>query len=1164
MKDFVHLHNHSEYSLLDGMLRISERHKPSRFLRGLAESGVKAIAITDHGNMYGALDFYDCANAAGLKPIVGCEVYITEGKHTEKDKSRTGHLTLLAKNHQGYLNLMKLNSHAWVDGFYYHPRIDKELLAKYSDGLIALSGCLKGFLAQDVLHKSFEQACALAQQYEDIMGKGNYYIELMDHGIREEQEALPILKEVAKKLGIKTVATNDCHYEKKEDWQAHDVNLCISTGKTLADPSRLKMTTHELYFKSAEEMYNLFAHTPESLTNTLEVAEKCNLVFPKHGFILPNFDIPPQYPNTAEYFKALCREGLNKKMKGNVPPEYIKQLEYEFDVIIKMGFDCYFLIVQDFINWARANGIPIGPGRGSGAGSIVAYSLDITRVDPIQSKLLFERFLNPDRVSMPDLDIDMSDTGRERVIDYVRNKYGQDKVSQIITFGTMKAKLALRDVARVMGISVAETNRVAKMIPNDPKITLDGALADIKELQTEINNNPTSKQLFDMARKIEGLKRHTGIHAAGVLITRDPVAEYIPLARAKDGSVTTQFEGEPCSNLGLLKMDFLGLRTLTVIDNAEKMIRARHNPDFDINTIPLDDKKTYELLCACQTLGIFQLESGGMRDLIKKLQPTQFSDISALVALYRPGPMESGMMDMFVRRKSGQEQITYETPLLEDLLKDTYGCMVYQEQIMQISKTLGGFTPGEADTLRKAMGKKKLDVMEAFGKKFVEGAKVHQIPEKVSKHLYEQMKAFAGYGFNKSHSYAYALVSYQTAYLKANYPIEFMCAALTNEIGHNAIGSDDKENKIATYLEEAKKMGFEILPPDINKSQPEFSVETKDGKECIRYALEAVKNAGTEGCISIAEEAAKKPFESLEDLCGRIDLFQANKKTIESLIKAGAMDCLMPDKEPQEVRAVLLAEMDEAVDTAHLIAKEKENSTASLFGDDFSSVMSIKKSEKKAVAPLSQSELLGYEKEVMGIYFSGHPIAKYQNYLSRLNCVCIQDILEGKVSGNLNVIGIVTRMKKRQNKRKEEWAQFVIEDCTGSILVNAFSRTWSQVGHKVSPNTIAFFSGEVRVDDESARVEISLQDVGSVTELIANMAKKLTIRLTAGYSQANLQKLKAHLEAAKGITKVYLEVPSKADPTKIHRIRTDKSIMIHRGLLDHLENTLGNDAWSFE
>ncbi len=1167
MKEFIHLHNHSEYSLLDGMLRISENHKPSRFLRGLAESGIKAMALTDHGNLYGALDFYDSARAIGLKPIVGCEMYITEGKYTEKDKNnhRTGHLTLLAKNHQGYLNLMQLNSLAWVDGYYYNPRIDKELLAKYSEGLIALSGCLKGFLSQYALNEGFEKACALAQEYADIMGKGNYYVELMDHGIREEQESLPILKEIAKKLGLKTVATNDCHYEKKEDWEAHDVNLCISTSKTLNDPRRLKMTTHELYFKSPDEMYELFAHTPEALTTTLEIAEKCNLEFPKHGFILPNFDIPPQYPNSAEYFKALCREGLNKKMHGNVPPEYLKQLEYEFDVIIKMGFDCYFLIVQDFIHWARQNGIPIGPGRGSGAGSIVAYSLDITRIDPIKSKLLFERFLNPDRVSMPDLDIDMSDTGRERVIDYVRQKYGADKVAQIITFGTMKAKLAVRDVARVMGISVSEANRVAKMIPNDPKITLDEALANIKELQNEVSSNPTSKRLFDMARKIEGLKRHTGIHAAGVLITKEAVSHYVPLSRGARDAITTQFEGEPCSNLGLLKMDFLGLRTLTVIDNAEKLIRQRHDPNFDINNIPLDDKKTYDLLCACQTLGVFQLESGGMRDLIKKLQPTQFGDVSALVALYRPGPMESGMMDMFVRRKNGQEKIKYETPLLEEVLKDTYGCMVYQEQIMQISKTLGGFTPGEADTLRKAMGKKKLDVMEKFGKKFIEGAKAHHISEKTATHIYEQMKAFAGYGFNKSHSYAYALVSYQTAYLKANYPIEFMCAALTNEIGHNAIGADDKENKIATYLEEAKKMGFGILPPDINKSQPEFSVEEKDGKQYIRYALEAVKNAGEEGCISIATEAAKKPFTSMEDLCARIDLFQANKKTIESLVKAGAMDGFMPDAEPKLARATLLSQIDEAVDTAHLIAKEKENCTVSLFGDDFSATMSFKKkADPKPVAPLTQNELMSFEKEVMGIYFSGHPIARYQNYLSRLNCVSIKDILDGKASGHLNVIGIVTRLKKRQNKRKEEWAQFVIEDCTGSIMVNAFSRAWANVGHKVAPNAILFFSGEVKVDDESARVEINLQDVAGVPELIGNIAKKLTIRLTPDYSQENLQRLKILLDAAKGVTKVYLEIPSKADPSKLHVIRTGKSIMIHRALLEHLENTLGNDAWRFE
>ncbi len=1165
MKEFIHLHNHSEYSLLDGMLRISdEHHKPSRFLRGLAESGIKAMALTDHGNLYGALDFYDSARAAGLKPIVGCEMYITDGKYTDKDKSRTGHLTLLAKNHQGYLNLMQLNSLAWVDGFYYHPRIDKEILAKYSEGLIALSGCLKGFLAQDALTAPFEKACALAQEYQDIMGKGNYYIELMDHGIREEQMALPVLKEIAKKLDIKTVATNDCHYEKKEDWEAHDVNLCISTGKTLDDPKRLKMTTHELYFKSPDEMYELFAHTPESLTHTLEVAEKCHLEFPKHGFILPNFDIPPQYPNSAEYFKALCREGLQRKMHGHVPPEYLKQLEYEFEVIITMGFDCYFLIVQDFIHWARRNGIPIGPGRGSGAGSIVAYSLDITRVDPIQSKLLFERFLNPDRVSMPDLDIDMSDTGRERVIDYVRQKYGADKVAQIITFGTMKAKLAVRDVARVMGISVSETNRVAKMIPNDPKITLDGALADIKELQTEVANNPTSKRLFDMARKIEGLKRHTGIHAAGVLITKEAVSHYVPLARGARDAITTQFEGEPCSNLGLLKMDFLGLRTLTVIDNTEKLIRARHNKDFDINDIPLDDKKTYDLLCACQTLGIFQLESGGMRDLIKRLQPTQFGDVSALVALYRPGPMESGMMDMFVRRKNGQEKITYETPLLEEVLKDTYGCMVYQEQIMQISKTLGGFTPGEADTLRKAMGKKKIEVMEKFGKKFVEGARAHHISEKTATHIYEQMKAFAGYGFNKSHSYAYALVSYQTAYLKANYPIEFMCAALTNEIGHNAIGADDKENKIATYLEESKRLGFGVLPPDINKSQPEFSVEEKDGKQYIRYALEAVKNAGAEACISIAKAAAEKPFDSLDDLCARIDLSQANRKALESLTKAGALDCLLPNTDPKQARATLLSQLDQALETAHLMAKEKENQTVSLFGDDFSSVMSFKKAEVKPVAPLTQSELLGYEKEVMGIYFSGHPIAKYQHYLPRLNCVAIRDILDGKASGRLNVVGIVTRLKKRQNKRKEEWAQFVIEDCTGSILVNAFSRAWKEVAHKVAPNAVLFFCGDVRVDDESARVEINLQDVGSVTDLISNMAKKLTLHLTVDYPAENLRKLKILLDAAKGVTQVYLEVPSKAEPGKIHRIRTGKSILVHRSLLEFAENTLGNNAWSFE
>ncbi len=1165
MAEFVHLHNHTEYSLLDGMLRVSdEKHNPSKFLQSLAPQGIPAMAITDHGNLYGALDFYASARAAGIKPIVGCEFYITEGKYTERDKSRTGHLTLLARNHEGYLNLMKLNSMAWVDGYYYHPRIDKEILAQHAGGLLCLSGCLKGFLSQYVREANgFDKACALANEYENIFGKGNYYIELMDHGIREEVEALPLLKDVAKRTGIPLVATNDCHYEKKEDWEAHDIHVCIATGKTLSDPNRMRMS-HELYFKSPDEMCTLFAHTPEACQNTLAVAEKCNLEFPKHGFILPNFDIPAPYPNSQEYFKDLCRKGLTKKMNGHVPDNYWKQLEYEFDVIIKMGFDCYFLIVQDFINWARAHDIPIGPGRGSGAGSLVAYSLDITRIDPIQNKLLFERFLNPDRVSMPDLDIDMSDAGRERVIDYVRGKYGHDKVSQIITFGTMKAKLAIKDVARVLEVPLADANRIAKMIPNDPKMTLEKAL-EINELRNEIDKNPQSKHLFDMARKIEGLKRHTGIHAAGVLITKDAVSEYVPLARGAKDVITTQFEGEPCSNLGLLKMDFLGLRTLTVIDDAEKMIRARHNPDFDINKIPLDDKKTYDMLSACQTLGIFQLESGGMRDLIKKLQPSQFSDLSALVALYRPGPMESGMMDMYVRRKNGQEKIHYETPLLEEPLKDTYGCMLYQEQIMEISKRLGGFTPGEADSLRKAMGKKKIDVMEKFGHKFVAGCQTHKISEKTATHIYEQMKAFAGYGFNKSHSYAYALVSYQTAYLKANYPIEFMCAALTNEIGHNAIGADDKENKIVTYLAEARKLGFDILPPDVNASEPDFSVEDKDGKECIRYALNAIKGAGEDVCALIVRERKENgKYTSLEDLCNRPALAdRINKKTVENFAKAGAFDSLFAGQEPRQSRAYVLANYEQILDAAHLVAKERQQNTGNLFGDDFS-VVSVKRVQAVEAAPLPRTELLNFEKEVLGLFFSGHPMEKYQPNLPQLHATPIIDILEGRATGRLNVLGIVTLYKRRQNKKtKKDWAQLVIEDCTGSLPVNVFPRTFETVGPLLSPNAILNFLGDIRTDEDSARIELNLQDVSNITDLIANIAKEFTVRLPNGYTPEQLQKLKSYLDMTRGTTTVFLEIPTKADPTKMHRIRTNKHVLLHKALLDYIENTWGN-AWTFK
>lgn len=1157
MVEFVQLHNHSDYSLLDGMLRISEDHKPSKFLQSLAAQGIPAMGLTDHGNIYGALDFYASAKAVGLKPIVGCEFYMTAGKYTskqtEEDKPRA-HLTLLARDYEGYRNLMQLNTMAWVDGYYYKPRIDKEILAAHSGGLLCLSGCLKGFLSQYVREPGgFEKACALAKEYEDIFGKGNYYIELMDHGIREEQEALPLLKEVSKRTGIPVVATNDCHYEKKDDWKAQEISVCLATETTLADEKRLKMS-HELYFKSPKEMWALFSHTPEACKNTLEIAEKCNLEFPPHGFILPKFDIPPEFANSAEYFKDLCRKGLTKKMNGHVPENYWKQLEFEFDVIIKMGFDCYFLIVSDFINWARANGVPIGPGRGSGAGSLVAYSLDITRIDPIVNNLLFERFLNPDRVSMPDLDIDMADVGRERVIDYVRGKYGADRVSQIITFGTMKAKQALKDVGRVMDMPVADVNRLTKMLSNDPKITLEQAL-EIKEFKTEIEKNEQNKRLFEMAQKLEGLRRNPGVHAAGVLITRDPVSEYVPLARGKKG-ITTQFEGEPCSNLGLLKMDFLGLANLTVIDKAEKMVRARRNPDFDINKIPLDDKKAYELLGATHTLGIFQLESGGMRDLIKKIPPKQFSDISALLALYRPGPMQSGMMDMYVRRANNQEKITYETPLLEEVLKDTYGCMLYQEQIMQISKRLGGFTPGEADKLRKAMGKKRVEEMQKYGKKFVEGCKAHKIPEKTSAHIFEQMAAFAGYGFNKSHSYAYALVTYQTAYLKANYPIEFMCAALTNEIGNNAIGSADKENKMVSYLAEARRMGFEILPPDVNASEMEFSVEKKGDKECIRYALEAIKNAGKEGCLSIiAERKENGPYKSLENFCKRITTFQVNKRMIESLAKAGALDSLFPNQDPKSARADILANIDRVTEEARLSQEEAQQGFMSLFGDEAPLSAPIK------AAPFTQQELLFNEKEVLGLFFSGHPLGAYEEYLPMLKCTPIKDILAGSATGKLQVLGIVTLFNKKQNKKKQEWAKMVVEDCTGAMTINCFASAYEELGPMLAPNAMLCFSGEVKTDDESARVELNLQEVDDIVHFMSTYTKTLTIRIPKDYPAELLKKLKIYLDVAVGETQVFLEITSKEDPAKLHKVRLNKHIVLHKPLISFIEETMGPDAW---
>lgn len=1162
-EEFVHLHNHTEYSLLDGMLRLSGDKGPSKFLLNAAAGGVKAMAITDHGNMYGAQDFYKNVNAAKMKPIVGCEAYYT-ADHTNRDPAnkKLHHITLLAKDYDGYKNLMRLISTAFVDGFYHKPRIDKGLLAKHSNGLIALSGCVQGHVPQVALKEGIEKAAALAKEYEDIMGKGNYYIELMDHGIAEEITALKMLKEVSRITGIPMVATNDCHYEKREDYKVQEVQLCIGTVDTLSNPDRFKMDTQELYFKSAEEMAQLFSHTPEAIKNTLEIAEKCNLVMPKTGFILPHFDIPKEYTDQNKYFADLCQKGLEKKIGSPLPPEYKERLDYELGVISKMGFASYFLIVADFIDYARAQHIPVGPGRGSGAGSIVAYSLNITKVDPIVNKLLFERFLNPDRLTMPDLDIDFSDSGREQVIEYVRNKYGRTNVAQIITFGSMKAKLAVKDVARALGVSVADSNRITKMISNDLGTTIESAIEQSKDLQNELKNNPQTKEVFEYAKQLEGLKRHSGIHAAGIVVTREEVFNYAPLARGSKEAVTTQYEGETLVDLGLLKIDFLGLRTLTVIENAVKLIKQIRGIDIDIDKIPLDDKKTYELFASGRTLGIFQLESSGMRELVKSLNPSQFSDISALVALYRPGPMENNMHTMFVNRKWGREKVKYDHPILEPILKETYGTMVYQEQIMEISKQMGGFTPGEADSLRKAMGKKNEDLLRKSKTQFVEGAVKKGVKEAVADKIFEQMFKFAGYGFNKSHSVAYALVSYQTAYLKANYPVEFMCAALTNEIGHNAVGSEDKENKIVTYIEEARRMGYETLPPDVNKSETFFSVEAADGKEYIRFALEALKNMGAEAALDIIRKRKDAPFTSLNDMISRTEHGTVNKRCVEALIKGGAMDGFS-EKDKYGARADLLANMESVLEFHAARKQEKAKMAGGLFGDALEESVSVSASPQPCFArPLTESELLEYEKEVLGFYFSGHPLDKYSRHIAKLNTLNIRDIFEKNLSGKMNVLGLITRVKKRLNKRNEEWAQFVLEDETGAIPANIFSRAYSQAADKVNNGTVAFVSGEIKAEDiGSPNMALLVNDVKNIASLISASAKTLTIKIPQNYSRENLQQLSSLLGRAVGVTDVYLEVET---PSGTSRIKTDKKIIIHKLLIEHIENTISAYAWDFE
>jgi DNA polymerase III subunit alpha len=1065
--DFVHLHVHTQYSLLDGTIRLDDLLQKSK------EYHMPAVAMTDHGNLYGTIDFYRHAYKYGIKPIIGCELYVAPKSRFDKTGHGIGeianHLIVLAKNMQGYKNLMKLSTAGFLDGFYYRPRIDKEILNKYHEGLIGMSACLHGEIASHLLRGRAEEALKSARQYRDIFGEDNFFLEIMENGLPDQTKANHGLIDLSKEDGFPLVATNDCHYLNRNDAEAHEVLLCIQTGKTMDDAERMKFGTDQFYFRSPEEMKHLFAYCPEAIDNTVRIAEKCNLTFSTGNFFLPHFEINPD-ETLDDRLKREAKEGLStllrdviKGLDDNLREQYEKRLNQELEIIRSMGFAGYFLIVSDFIQYAKKKNIPVGPGRGSAAGSLVAYAVGITNIDPIRYNLFFERFLNPDRISMPDIDTDFCPEGREEIIRYVTEKYGSDKVSQIITFGKMQARAVIRDVGRAMNISYSEVDRIAKMIPNVLNIKLDDAIKREPKLREEERNNPRIKKLLDLSRALEGLNRHSSTHAAGVVISDLPLVERIPLCKSPKDDVVTQFSMNDISEVGLTKFDFLGLKTLTVIKNALKFIRAGRDTCIDIDNLPLDDRKTYELLMRGDTDGIFQLESSGMKDILIRMKPDCIEDVIALIALYRPGPMDN--VPEFIARKQRKTKIVYEVPELEVILKETYGIIVYQEQVMQIAVAIGNYSLSEADTLRKVMSKKKTDEMENKEKpKFMEGARKKKIPEAKSVKIWEQMETFGKYGFNKSHSTAYAIISYQTAYLKAHYPADFMAALLTSE--------KDNRDKIISHISSCRDMGLNVLPPDINESMSDFSVVG----EHIRFGLGAVKNVGVGAIDSIISVREKDgPFHSIIDFCDRADPRKVNKRVIESLIKCGAFDST------GNTRRQLMTCFEEIMDKAQRRQRERSSAQVNFLEQiEYNSGPQLSGAIDFVLPDLpewDQKELLLNEKETIGFYITGHPLSRYSACLGMIVNADTSSLSEKSDREALILAGIVSNIRDVTTKRKDTMAYITLEDLKGSVSVIFFPdvyRTAYDLLHGEEPLLI---KGTLDIADDSVKViasEVSL------------------------------------------------------------------------------------------
>jgi DNA polymerase-3 subunit alpha len=1146
---FVHLHCHTDYSLLDGACEIDQ------LMQLVVEQKMPAVAMTDHGNLFGAVQFYNAAKANGVHPVIGCEVYVSQKGHkTRTDTDRYNHLVLLCENQDGYRNLIDLVSTAYLDGFYYKPRIDLDLLNRHSKGLIAMSACLRGHIPETILSGKYDDAKRLALTYSDIFGRNNFFLEVQDHHLDQDRRLTPELNRLAQETGLPLVATNDSHYLRKEDARAHEILLCVQTGKMMSDPNRMRWHSPDFYLKSRDEMMQLFGELEDALDRTWDIAQRCHVSLHKVAEPFPKFDVPPEH-SADSYFEYIARQGFEARRprleamraKGILKhdlQEYAERLDREIKMIQKMKFSGYFLIVWDFIRYAKSKNIPVGPGRGSAAGSLVGYAMSITDIDPLQYGLLFERFLNPERISMPDIDVDFCMNRRGEVIHYVTEKYGREQVAQIITFNTLGARAAIKDVGRVLEVAFADVERLTKMVPATLNIKLKDAIAQEPGFNEAAKKDPKIAEVLEVALRLEGLARNCSVHAAGVVISPQPLKELVPLYKTNRDEIVTQYDMGGLEKLSLLKMDFLGLTTLTLIQDALRLIHKRHGVEIVPEDLPLDDKDTYEIFSKGLTSGVFQFESPGMRDILRRYHPSRLEDLTALNALYRPGPIQGGMVDDFIERKWGRRDVKYDLPELKELLEETYGVIVYQEQVMQISNLVAGYSLGDADLLRRAMGKKKLEEMTQQRERFIAGALERGFPQKKVEKIFDLMEQFAGYGFNKSHSAAYAYLAFVTAYLKAHYPVDFMAALLTSETGNTA--------KVVKYINECREMGIVILPPDVNHSEWSFTPDEKaPGGRGIRFGMGAVKNLGQSAVEAIAkarEEVGR--FRSLHQLCEKVDLGAVNRRMIESLIKAGAMDSL------EGTRSQKMAALDGAMEAGQRAWRDRESGQGGLFGE---------MPGEQADVPLpnvpdwTDKEKLAGEKELLGFWVTGHPLDRYEDKISEL-ATHDTSTLEGLAKGvEVKLCGVLTGIARKRNKEGKAWAAAVLEDRIGAVEALVFATSYERLAAEVLEDQAVLVTGLV-LPEENAQPKLSVQNIVALDNARVDFDSVISIRVWLGKNggQDRAQALHELFRRKPGDTQVRLRLEAVRDFSVLldvaSKVRPDKEFRAA------VESICGSDA----